>query len=68
MSSVIQAFAPSVRHDLGTHGRELILDARNIAVDFKVDRGTVKAVRDVSYQLHRGETILSLANRDAASR
>ena len=57
MSSVIQAFAPSVRHDLGTHGRELILDARNIAVDFKVDRGTVKAVRDVSFQLHRGETI-----------
>jgi peptide/nickel transport system ATP-binding protein len=45
------------RADLGTHGRELILDARNIAVDFKVEGGVVRAVRDVSFQLHRGETI-----------
>ena len=45
------------RHDLGTHERELILDARNIAVDFKVEGGTVNAVRDVSFQLHKGETI-----------
>ncbi|WP_299978828.1 ABC transporter ATP-binding protein [Devosia sp. 66-22] len=45
------------RADLGTHGRELILDARNIGVDFKVEGGIVKAVRDVSFQLHRGETI-----------
>jgi hypothetical protein len=36
------------RHDLGTHGRELILNARNIAVDFKVEGGIVHAVRDVS--------------------
>ncbi|WP_404406334.1 ABC transporter ATP-binding protein [Pelagibacterium halotolerans] len=49
--------APSERHDLGTHGRELILDARNVAVDFKVEGGTVHAVRDVSFQLHKGETI-----------
>jgi peptide/nickel transport system ATP-binding protein len=48
---------PSERHDLGTHERELILDARNIGVDFKVEGGTVHAVRDVSFQLHRGETI-----------
>jgi peptide/nickel transport system ATP-binding protein len=46
-----------VRHDLGSHGRELILDARNIGVDFKVEGGTVNAVRDVSFQLHKGETI-----------
>ena len=45
------------RADLGTHGRELILDARNIGVDFKVEGGIVRAVRDVSFQLHRGETI-----------
>jgi len=45
------------RQDLGTHGRELILNARNIAVDFKVEGGIVHAVRDVSFQLHRGETI-----------
>ncbi len=46
-----------VRHDLGSHSRELILDARNIGVDFKVEGGTVNAVRDVSFQLHKGETI-----------
>jgi len=52
-----QNFAPAERHDLGAHGRELILDARNIAVDFKVEGGVVHAVRDVSFQLHKGETI-----------
>jgi peptide/nickel transport system ATP-binding protein len=50
-------FAPSERHDLGSHGRELILDARNVAVDFKVEGGVVQAVKDVSFQLHKGETI-----------
>ena len=45
------------RHDLGVHGRELILDARNIGVDFKVEDGVVHAVHDVSFQLHKGETI-----------
>jgi len=47
----------SERHDLGSHGRELILDARRIAVNFKVEGGIVEAVRDVSFQLHKGETI-----------
>jgi peptide/nickel transport system ATP-binding protein len=50
-------FAPPERYDLGQHGRELILDAGNIAVDFKVEGGVVNAVRDVSFQLHKGETI-----------
>ncbi len=49
--------APAERLDLGQHGRELILDARNVAVDFKVEGGVVHAVRDVSFQLHKGETI-----------
>jgi peptide/nickel transport system ATP-binding protein len=49
--------APPERHDLGSHGRDLILDARNIAVDFKVEGGVVNAVRNVSFQLHKGETI-----------
>ncbi|KKB80160.1 microcin ABC transporter ATP-binding protein [Devosia soli] len=49
--------APPERHDLGNHGRELILDARNVQVDFKVEGGVVNAVRDVSFQLHKGETI-----------
>ena len=50
-------FAPAERLDVGMHGRELILDARNVAVDFKVEGGVVHAVRDVSFQLHKGETI-----------
>jgi peptide/nickel transport system ATP-binding protein len=50
-------FAPTERHDLGAHGRDLILDARKLAVTFKVEGGYVEAVRDVSFQLHRGETI-----------
>ncbi len=45
------------RHDLGHHDRELILDARNVGVNFKVEGGVVNAVRDVSFQLHKGETI-----------
>ena len=49
--------APLERHDLGAHGRDLIVDARNIGVKFKVDRGIVDGVRDVSFQLHKGETI-----------
>ncbi|HEV2518725.1 MAG TPA: ABC transporter ATP-binding protein [Devosia sp.] len=49
--------SPPERYDLGSHGRELILDARNIAVEFKVEGGIVNAVRDVSFQLHKGETI-----------
>jgi peptide/nickel transport system ATP-binding protein len=49
--------APAERLDLGEHGRELILDARNIGVDFRVEGGIVNAVRDVSFQLHKGETI-----------
>ena len=57
MTSPNNTLSPTERHDLGEHGRELILDARNIAVDFKVEGGTVHAVRDVSFQLHKGETI-----------
>jgi peptide/nickel transport system ATP-binding protein len=49
--------SPDERYDLGAHGRELILDARKIKVDFKVEGGVVNAVRDVSFQLHKGETI-----------
>src|SRR4051812_22536501 len=52
-----ETFAPVERHDLGAHGRELILDAREVAVNFKVEGGVVEAVRDVSFQLHKGETI-----------
>jgi alpha-galactoside transport system ATP-binding protein len=57
MADTNENLAPSERFDLGAHERELILDARNIGVTFKVEGGEVKAVRDVSFQLHKGETI-----------
>ncbi len=53
----INPFAPPERFDLDAHDRSLILDARNLAVSFRVEGGVVDAVRDVSFQLHRGETI-----------
>ncbi|HEV7717849.1 MAG TPA: ABC transporter ATP-binding protein [Arsenicitalea sp.] len=57
MTDTSTSFAPAERYDLGAHGRELILDARNVEVQFKVEGGIVNAVRDVSFQLHKGETI-----------
>ncbi|WP_345899830.1 ABC transporter ATP-binding protein [Martelella sp. UBA3392] len=49
--------APSSRRDHGAQQGEPIIDARNVAVDIAVEDGTVNAVRDVSFQLYRGETI-----------
>src|SRR5665213_2705080 len=57
MAEPLHDLAPPERYDLGAHGRELILDARKIAVNFKVEGGIVEAVKDVSFQLHKGETI-----------
>jgi peptide/nickel transport system ATP-binding protein len=57
MADTTREFAPAERTDLNAHGRELILDARGVAVTFQVEGGTVDAVRDVSFQLHKGETI-----------
>src|SRR5215212_5150285 len=57
MNDTALSFVPAERSDLGSHGRELILDARNIGVTFKVEGGLVQGVRDVSFQLHKGETI-----------
>ena len=36
---------------------EIILEARKVAVTFKVEGGTVEAVKDVSFALRKGETI-----------
>ena len=33
-----------------------LIDARNVAVTFKVEGGTVEAVRDVSFQVWPGKT------------
>ena len=35
----------------------MLLDARRVGVTFKVEGGTVEAVRAMDFQVHRGETI-----------
>src|SRR5262245_9639548 len=45
------------RPDLGKDGREVLLDARRVGVTFRVEGGTVEAVRDMNFQVHRGETV-----------
>ncbi|WCK03866.1 ABC transporter ATP-binding protein [Agrobacterium tumefaciens] len=51
------AYAPALRFDVDDREDDAIIDARNIAVSFKVEHGTVEAVKDISFQLYRGETI-----------
>jgi peptide/nickel transport system ATP-binding protein len=36
---------------------DVVLDARRVGVTFKVDGGVIEAVRDVSFQLRKGQTI-----------
>jgi peptide/nickel transport system ATP-binding protein len=36
---------------------EVVIDAQKIGVTFKVDGGFIEAVRDVSFQLRKGQTI-----------
>jgi peptide/nickel transport system ATP-binding protein len=50
-------YAPAIRFDANDRNDDAIIDARNIAVTFKVEHGTVEAVKDISFQLYRGETI-----------
>ncbi|WP_027998288.1 ABC transporter ATP-binding protein [Sinorhizobium arboris] len=49
--------APEERRDRHTKGTRPVIDARRVAVTFKVENGTVEAVKDVSFQLYRGETV-----------
>ncbi|WEX74390.1 ABC transporter ATP-binding protein [Sinorhizobium numidicum] len=53
----IIAPAPDERRDRATKDTRPIIDARRVAVTFKVEHGIVEAVRDVSFQLYRGETV-----------
>ncbi|PDT29618.1 microcin ABC transporter ATP-binding protein [Rhizobium sp. L9] len=55
--ALVSSFAPPVRHDHDGRSEKPIIDARNVAVNFKVEDGMVEAVKDVSFQLYRGETI-----------
>ncbi|HOQ14309.1 MAG TPA: ATP-binding cassette domain-containing protein, partial [Bacillota bacterium] len=34
-----------------------ILDVRNLIISFRTNNGTVKAVRDISFTMKRGETL-----------
>jgi peptide/nickel transport system ATP-binding protein len=45
------------RTDMLAPTPETILEARNVAVTFKVEGGEVKAVKNMSFALRRGETI-----------
>ncbi|WP_256753939.1 ABC transporter ATP-binding protein [Mesorhizobium sp. Mes31] len=55
--ALAESFAPTVRHDHDGRQGQPIIDARNIEVAFKVEHGVVEAVKDISFQLYRGETI-----------
>ena len=55
--ALVNSFAPPVRHDHDGRSDTPIIDARNVGVNFKVEDGMVEAVKDVSFQLYRGETI-----------
>ncbi|OLP46390.1 ABC transporter ATP-binding protein [Rhizobium oryziradicis] len=57
MAQTVQTLAPDQRHDHTSHSDSPIIDARQLAVSFKVEGGVVEAVRNVSFQLYRGETI-----------
>jgi len=37
--------------------RKILLEVKNLVTEFKTDDGIVKAVNDISFVLHRGETI-----------
>jgi peptide/nickel transport system ATP-binding protein len=37
--------------------KKILLEVKNLVTEFKTDEGIVKAVNDVSFTLHRGETI-----------
>ncbi len=49
--------APEERRDRDMKDERPVIDARKVAVSFKVENGTVQAVKDVSFQLYRGETV-----------
>jgi len=57
VAALNDTFAPAIRFDADDRQDNAIIDARNIAVTFKVEHGTVEAVKDISFQLYRSETI-----------
>lgn len=57
VAALNNTFAPAIRFDADDRQDNAIIDARNIAVTFKMEHGMVEAVKDISFQLYRGETI-----------
>ncbi|MDK4712308.1 ABC transporter ATP-binding protein [Rhizobium sp. CNPSo 4039] len=55
--ALVNSFAPDRRLDAANKTAAPVIDARNIAVKFKVEDGMVDAVKDITFQLYRGETI-----------
>jgi len=55
--SDLKTIALAHRQDHAAHRDGPFISACNIAVKFKVEGGMVDAVKDVSFQLYRGETI-----------
>ncbi len=55
--AAIENHAPATRFDSGERADTPIIDARNIGVTFRVEHGTVEAVKDISFQLYRRETV-----------
>ena len=49
--------APPERLDAKPEAPRPLIDARDLAVSFKVEGGTVEAVKSMAFQLRRGETI-----------
>ncbi len=48
---------PDLRLDAALHADQPLLDVRNAGVTFWTEHGDVQAVRDISLQLYRGETV-----------
>ena len=40
-----------------TNNNDIILEVKNLVLSFKTDHGVLKAVRNISFDLHRGETL-----------
>ena len=56
--ALLHAAQPELREGLAKlRLATFTIDARNVGVEFGVEGGKVLAVRDVSFQLYRGETI-----------
>lgn len=39
------------------NNNDTVLEVKDLAISFRVNEGTVKAVRNISFDLHRGETV-----------